>query len=146
MGSGKESACQCRRQRDAGSVPGLGRSPRVGNGNPLQYSCLENSMDRGAWQATVHGTAKSQTCVSTRVHLHASVMKRRPWIHTYFFLCPAFSHPFSLFQNSELDGDHCRLNSRSSDGFGGVQWSVYKWGPRLNCRVNSWPCFCHTSL
>ena len=45
--------------RDASSVPGLGRAPGVGNGNPFQYSCLENSMDRAAWQATVHGTAKS---------------------------------------------------------------------------------------
>ena len=42
-----------------GSVPGLGRSPGEGNGNPLQYSCVENSMDRGAWQATVQGVAKS---------------------------------------------------------------------------------------
>ena len=40
---------------DVGSIPGLGRSPGVGNGKPPQYSCLENSMDRGAWQATVHG-------------------------------------------------------------------------------------------
>ena len=40
---------------DLGSVPGLGRSPGGGNGNPLQYSCLENAMDRGAWQARVHG-------------------------------------------------------------------------------------------
>ena len=47
--------------RDTGSTPGLGRAPGVGNGNPLQYSCLENSMDKGAWQATVHGVAKSQT-------------------------------------------------------------------------------------
>ena len=46
---------------DAGSIPGLGRSPGEGNGNPLQYSCLENSMDRGAWWATVHGVTKSQT-------------------------------------------------------------------------------------
>ena len=43
--------------RDLGSIPGVGRSPGVGNGNPLQYSCLENSMDRGAWRATVHGVA-----------------------------------------------------------------------------------------
>ena len=43
-----------------GSIPGLGRSPGEGNGNPLQYSCLENSMDRGAWQAAVHGVAKSR--------------------------------------------------------------------------------------
>ena len=46
---------------DSGSVTGLGRSPGVGNGNPLQYSCLENSIDRGAWWPTVHGVAKSQT-------------------------------------------------------------------------------------
>ena len=44
--------------RDAGSIPGWGRSPGEGNGNPLQYSCLENPMDRGAWRATVHGVAK----------------------------------------------------------------------------------------
>ena len=46
---------------DVGSVPGLGRSPGVGNGNPLQYSCLENPMDSAAWWATVHGVAKSWT-------------------------------------------------------------------------------------
>ena len=43
---------------DAGSIPGSERSPGVGNGNPLQYSCLENPMDRGAWRATVHGATK----------------------------------------------------------------------------------------
>ena len=46
---------------DMGLIPGLGRSPGGGNGNPLQYSCLENSMDRDAWQATVHGVPQSQT-------------------------------------------------------------------------------------
>ena len=55
---GKESACNA---GDQGSVPGLGRSPGGGNGNPLQYSCLEDSMDRGAWRATVHGVAKGRT-------------------------------------------------------------------------------------
>ena len=45
---------------DMGSIPGSGRSPREGNGNPLQYSCLRNPMDRGAWWATVHEVAKSQ--------------------------------------------------------------------------------------
>ena len=47
--------------REVGLIPGLGRFPGVGNGNPLQYSCLGNSMDRGAWQATVHGITKSRT-------------------------------------------------------------------------------------
>ena len=51
--------------RYAGLIPGSGRSPRVGHGNPLQYSCLENSKDRGAWQATVHWVAKSQMQLST---------------------------------------------------------------------------------
>ena len=46
---------------EAGSIPGLGRSPGEGNGNRLQYSCLGNPMDRGAWPGTVHGVAKSQT-------------------------------------------------------------------------------------
>ena len=45
---------------DAGSTPGSGRSPGGGHGNPFQYSCLENPMDRGAWRAVVHGVAKSQ--------------------------------------------------------------------------------------
>ena len=49
---------------DPGSIPGSGRSPGEGNGNPLQYSCLENSMDRGAWWATVYGVAKSRTRLS----------------------------------------------------------------------------------
>jgi len=57
----KTSACNA---RDLGSIPGLGRSPAEGNGNPLQYSCLENPMDGGAWWAAVHGVAKSQTRLS----------------------------------------------------------------------------------
>ena len=52
---GKESACNA---GDLGSIPGLGGSPGEGNGNPLQYSCLKNHMDRGTWQATVHGVTK----------------------------------------------------------------------------------------
>ena len=55
---GKESAYG---EGDPSSIPGLGRSPGEGNGNPLQYSCLGNSMNRGAWWATVHGVTKSQT-------------------------------------------------------------------------------------
>ena len=56
--------------RDMGLIPGLEISPRVRNGNPLQYSCLENSMDRGAWQATVHGVTKSWTRMSIQTHTH----------------------------------------------------------------------------
>ena len=55
---GNESTCNA---GNPGSIPGWGRSPGEGNGNPLQYSCLENPMDRGAWWATVRGVAKSWT-------------------------------------------------------------------------------------
>ena len=54
----KESACN---GGDLGLIPGSGRSPGEENGNPLQYSCLENPMDRGAWQAIVHGVTESRT-------------------------------------------------------------------------------------
>ena len=56
----KEPICQYRRQKGLGLILWLGRSPGVGNGNPLQYSCLENRMDQGAWQATVYRVAKSR--------------------------------------------------------------------------------------
>ena len=59
--SSKESTCQYSIHKDAGLIPELGRFTGVGNGNPLQYSCLENSMDRGAWWATVHEVTKSRT-------------------------------------------------------------------------------------
>ena len=61
----KASTCNA---GDLGSIPGSGRSPGEGNGNPLQYSCLENPMDGGAWWATVHGVAKSQTRLSDFTH------------------------------------------------------------------------------
>ena len=59
--AGKESACNA---GDLGSIPGWGRSPGDGNGNPLQYCCLENCMNGGAWWATVHGVSKSRTRLS----------------------------------------------------------------------------------
>ena len=64
---GKASACNV---GDLGSIPGLGRSPGEGNGNPLQYSGLENPMDRGAWWATVYGVTKSRTQLSDFTSLH----------------------------------------------------------------------------
>ena len=60
--NGKESACNA---GDPSLIPGLGRSPGEGNGNPLQYSCLENSKDRGAWWVIIHRVAKSQTRLMT---------------------------------------------------------------------------------
>jgi len=63
--SGKESVCNAGVAGDAALIPGSGRSPQVGNGNPLQYSCLENPMDRGALQATVHSVAESDTTEAT---------------------------------------------------------------------------------
>ena len=61
MLTGKEPACNAGDIGDLGLIPGSERSPGEGNGYLLQYSCLEKSMDRGAWQATIHGVAKSRT-------------------------------------------------------------------------------------
>ena len=61
---GKEATCNAGDTEDAGSIPGLGRFPGGGNGNPLQYSCLKSSKDRGAWWAIVHVVAVSQTRLS----------------------------------------------------------------------------------
>ena len=61
---GSEGKVSAYNAGDMGSIPGTGRSPGEGNGNPLQYSCLENPMDRGAWETTVHGVTKSRTRLS----------------------------------------------------------------------------------
>ena len=68
----KASACN---EGDLGSIPGLGRSPGEGNGYPLQYSCLENPMDRGAWWATVHGVPKSRIQLSdfTKLYINGNI-------------------------------------------------------------------------
>ena len=74
---------------DMGLIPALGRSSGIGNGNPLQYSCLENSLDRGAWWATVHGATKNWTQLSTHTQTHrekAKAMKERvghSFIHSF---------------------------------------------------------------
>ena len=82
----KESACNA---EDLGSIPGLGRSFGEGNGYPLQYSCLENSMERGAWQATVHGVAKSQT-----------------WLSNFFFP-PHLFLPFASRVQTNISTHYC---------------------------------------
>ena len=66
----KASACNV---GDLGLIPGSGSSPGEGNGNPLQYSCLENPMNRGAWWATVHRVAKSQTRLSEQLKVKVSL-------------------------------------------------------------------------
>ena len=68
---GKASACNA---GDLGSIPGLGRSPGEGNGNPLQYSCLENPMDREAWWATVHGVTH-ESDKTEQLHFHLLTLK-----------------------------------------------------------------------
>ena len=75
----KNSADYAGDKRDEALILGLGRSPGGGHGNPLQYSCLENSMDRGAWWALVHGVAKSQMQVK-RLSMHA---KRALCLHPF---------------------------------------------------------------
>ena len=70
---GKESTCNAGYTGDAGSVPGLGRFPGGGDGNPLQYPCLEDAMDRGAWLATVHRVAKQS---DTAKRLNTSVAQQ----------------------------------------------------------------------
>ena len=80
---GKEFACQCRDIRNTGLIPGSGRPPGGGHGNPLKYSCLENPTDRGAWQTIVHRVAQSQTQL------------KQPGSHTWsrkmrIFLKPSF--------------------------------------------------------
>ena len=71
----KESACNA---RDPGLIPGSGRFPGVGNGKPLQYSCLKNSRDSGAWWARVRGVTQSQTCLSM---MHACANVYNPISH-----------------------------------------------------------------
>ena len=76
---GKESACNA---GDTGSIPGSGRSPGEENGNPLQYSCLENPMGRGVWQATVLGVAKSWTQLSDHTHTHTHTLEEGMATHS----------------------------------------------------------------
>ena len=87
--------------RDTGPIPGSGRSPGEGNGNPLQYSCLENPMDGGGHWATVHGVRKSQTRLSCFTLLH-STMTYPSWValhgmaHSFIELDKAVVHVISL--------------------------------------------------
>ena len=99
---GKEAACNA---RDVGSIPGSGRSPEEGNGYPLQHSCLENSIDGGAWQATVHGVAESDmTGWLTKSHCWSSLLK------AYKLSWPCLRQPFSWVDHPQLSATvHSRL-------------------------------------
>ena len=81
VSNSKESACNA---GVSGLIPGSGRPPGEGNGNPLQYSCLENPMDRGAWQATVHGVTNSWTELSD-YHFHFHFLQHHPQLKTLAF-------------------------------------------------------------
>ena len=75
-------------KRDVGSIPGLGRSPGVGHGNPLQYSCLENPMSRGAWQATVHRSQRVGHDEQLTLSLHSRTVGRS----AQFYFSSPLSH------------------------------------------------------
>ena len=84
--NGKEFTCQCRRHKGCGFDPGTGRSPGEENGKPLQYSCLENSMDRETWQAIVHRVSESQTRLkrlSTQACRRKQLIARRVLLGKY---------------------------------------------------------------
>ena len=81
---------------DLGLISGSGRSPGEGNGNPLQYSCLENPMDRGAWWATVHGVTKSRTRLSDFTSLQPS----------FLIICCVCSYPFTVSFSTEVQLIH----------------------------------------
>ena len=90
--SGKESACQCGEPWDADLIPGSGKFPEGGNGTPLQCSCWENPTDRGAWQTTVCGVAKSRTQLSV-------------WVHTPKFHMLILTHNILVFESEALGGN-----------------------------------------
>ena len=105
----QESTCQCRRH---GLDPWVGRSPRAENGNPLQYCCLENSVDRGAWWATVHGVPKSRTQLSIHTHPHLKpevvlhIFWQTPWSVLRYKMKMM---KFPPVKSAVMHEDHCFL-------------------------------------
>ena len=90
-------------RKDAGSTPGSGRSPGGGNDNPLQYSSLENPMDRGAWQVTVHRVTRSQTCLKRlSMHAHMKLLNSNNHID-HSLLVLHFSFPYSDVSKTDLN-------------------------------------------
>ena len=86
--SRKESTCRCRRHRDSGLISGSGRYPGEGHGNPLQYYCLENPMERRVWWAIVHRIAKSWTQLSDLAHTDILIkISKKVSEYTYYYKC-----------------------------------------------------------
>ena len=96
--------------RDTGSMPGLERSPREGNGNPLQYSCLENAMDRGAWWAIVHGVTKSRIQLK-RLNMH----RPKEWKE---------KHNFQMYIEEQPEVVTFGAGQGGVRGEGGAGWKV----------------------
>ena len=96
---GKKSACNA---GDIGSIPGSGRSPAEGDGNTLQYSCLENPMDREAWRVTVHSVTESQTRLQ-QFSSRSSIVKRQVVVNPFCWKqCSIMEHlEISMTQNLE---------------------------------------------
>ena len=121
--SGKESTCQA---GDMGLIPGLGRSPGEGNGNPLEYSCLGNSMDRGAWRATVHVAAESWTQLE---RLSSSVGGWQLWHGrpgNAFWKGELGKTDWRTWGNEpcELQGGEKELSRHQKGKFKGPEWGV----------------------
>ena len=130
--SGKEFNCNTRDRGDLDSIPGLGRSPGGGNGNPHQYSCLENPMDWGSWWATVCGVVKSQT----RLNMHTRLISSDQLCSSIICLLPVPSIDSLLLGSVRF---HCALDlepysphmcislsrSPSSLLLRGFPWSTY---------------------
>ena len=106
--------------RGVGSIPGLGRSPGGGHGNPLQYSCLENPMDRRSWWATVHGVTKSWTRLKWHGTQHACALGRKEfclWSSTAAWT-PARIYPLpTCLVNFKLDSTHNHVNQLLKNPF-----------------------------
>ena len=120
--NGKESSCNV---RDPGSIPVSGRSPREGNGYPIQCSCLENSMDRGAWQATVDGVAKSWHDWTINTHMY--LLLHWPCDHV------------KLLSHVWLFCDPMDCNLPGSSVYGILQARVPEWVAISFSRGSSWP-------
>ena len=118
----KASACNA---GDLGSIPGSGRSPGEGNGNPLQYSCLENPMDRGAWWATVHGVAKSQTRLGDFTFTQMKREERQPG-NCFGLLHVLWFSDFRILNITERSVELMRLNFTFYEKFGNKGWIEIK--------------------